>query len=101
MKLNSIALLAAIAMLNVTPTVVFAQNGGNNTGPAASSSDTGTTPSIETSNAPTGQTGSEMLPLQQEGTGSATGDQGEGGTIDSGSGNGGSNSNPSSGSSSY
>jgi len=71
MKLNYIALLAAVAMLNVAPTVVFAQNDGNNTGSATSSSDVGTAPSKGTSDAPTGQA-EEMMPHQQQGAGSAT-----------------------------
>ncbi|MBX9786654.1 MAG: hypothetical protein K2Y08_04890 [Alphaproteobacteria bacterium] len=72
MKINSIALLTAITMLNVTPTVVLAQNGGNDTGPATSSSDTGTAPSMGTSNAPTGPVGPGMIPLQQQGTSATT-----------------------------
>lgn len=96
MKLNSIVLLTAIIMLNVTPTVVFAQNSGNDAGPAASSPDTGAAPSMGTSNAPMGQEGSEMLPLQQQGTGSVPGTQDEGGTMDNDSNNAGSMSGSSS-----
>ncbi|MBY0272089.1 MAG: hypothetical protein K2X02_01555 [Alphaproteobacteria bacterium] len=70
MKLNSIALFAAVSMLNVAPTVVFAQNAGNNTGSATSSSDVGTAPSKGTSGTPAGQAGSEMMPHQQQELGS-------------------------------
>lgn len=96
MKFNSVALLTAITMLNIMPTIVFAQNSGNDAGPAASSPDTGAAPSMGTSNTPMGQEGSEMLPLQQQGTGSVPGAQGEGGTMDNGSNNGGSMSGSSS-----
>ena len=72
MKLNYIALLTAVAMLNVAPTVVFAQNGGNDTGSATSSSEAGTAPSMGTPSESTGQAGSEMMPLQQQEAGSAT-----------------------------
>lgn len=85
-------------MLNVTPTVVFAQNGGNDAGPAASSSDTGAAPSMGTSNAPMGQEGSEMLPLQQQEAGSVPGVQGEGGAMGSGTMDNGSSNGSSSGS---
>lgn len=101
MKLNPIALLTVITMLNLTPMVVFAQNGSNDAAPATSSSDMGIPPSMGTSNAPMGQEGSEMLPLQQKGAGSASGAQGQGGTMgssamDSDSNNGGSMSGSSS-----
>lgn len=72
MKLNSIALLTVISMLNVTPTVVFAENSSNDAGPTASTSDKGTAPSMETSGKPTVETGSEMMPHQQQGAGTAT-----------------------------
>ena len=100
MKLNYIALLAAVAMLNVAPTVVFAQNGSNDTGSATSSSDAGTAPSKETLGASTGQAGSEMMPHQQQGAGSATSAQDKGSTMGNSADNGANNGGSKSGSSS-
>ena len=97
MKLNSIALLTAVTMLNVIPTVVFAQNSDSGASPVTASSDTGSAPSEE----PTGQMGSDLLPLQEKEPGSATGAQDKGGAMGNNTGNADSNSGSKDGSSSH